>query len=84
MLRSVDKRLSRLPPKFQPLKAMVRRQYFPTAPASRPGGTVHVAPMPWVGPETFAFVRYPPAEAAWLADFAHRYLDAIPEAHSAP
>jgi hypothetical protein len=48
----------------------------------RPDGTVQVAPMPWVGPEAFAFVLYPPAEPAWLAAFGQHSGRAIPQPYA--
>lgn len=80
MLPSVADRLRRLPPELLPLEAAVRRHYARGA-SVRPDGTVQVAPMPWVGPEAFALVLYPPPEPAWLAAFADRTGHAVPQAY---
>lgn len=82
MLPSVHQRLGSLPPELEPLEAAVRRHYARGA-SVRPDGTVQVAPMPWVGPEAFAFVLYPPAPLAWLPAFEHRLGQPIPEAYAA-
>ncbi len=81
MLPSISERLDRLPAQLRPLDAAVRRHYARGA-SVRPDGTVQVRPMPWVGPEAFAFVLYPPAEAAWLAAFARRVGQPIPEVYA--
>jgi hypothetical protein len=80
LLPSVHERLGLLPPELQPLAEAVRRHY-PRGASVRPDGTVQVAPMPWVGPEAFAFVLYAPAKPAWIAAFAHRLGRPIPEAY---
>jgi len=79
-VRSLDERLNQLPSGLQPLAAAVW-QHRSRGTHLRGDGTVQVAPMPWVGPEAFAFVLYPGAERAWLTAFARRTGRAIPEAY---
>lgn len=82
MLPALEERLRRLPFDLRPLAAAVGRHYARGA-SIKPDGTVQVAPMPWVGPEAFAFVLYPPAEPAWLAAFARAFGRPIPDAYAA-
>ena len=81
MLPSVADRLGNLPPQLLPLETAVRRHY-PRGASVLPDGTVQVAPMPWVGPEAFALVLYPPPEPAWLAGFAERNGGAVAEGYA--
>jgi hypothetical protein len=81
-VRSLDERLDQLPPDLQPLAGAVW-EHRSRGTNIRGDGTVEVAPMPWVGPEAFAFVLYPAAEPAWLAAFARRTGRAIPETYAA-
>ncbi len=81
MLPSVADRLGRLPLQLLPLEKAVRRHYARGA-SVQPDGTVQVAPMPWVGPEAFALVLYPPAQPAWMATFAERNGGAVPEGYA--
>jgi len=81
LLPSVHQRLALLPPELEPLEAAVRRHYGRGA-SVRPDGTLQVAPMPWVGPEAFAFVLYPPAKPAWIAAFDRRLAQPMPEAYA--
>jgi hypothetical protein len=82
VLHSLDQRLWKLPLDLKPL-ADAAWQHRSRGASLRPDGTVQVAPMPWVGPEAFAFVLYPPAEPAWLAGFANRAGRAVPPPYAA-
>lgn len=79
MLPSIYERLAALPGQLRPLEEAVRRHYARGA-SVRPDGTIQVGPMPWVGPEAFAFVLYPPPRPAWLAAFERRTGRPIPDA----
>lgn len=78
MWQSVEDRLAKLPPDLQPLAAAVRL-HCSRGVSVQADGAVQVGAMPWVGPEAFAFVLYPPARPAWLRDFGHRNGRAIPD-----
>jgi hypothetical protein len=82
MLPSLDARLWKLPPDLKPL-AEAAWQHRSRGASLHPDGTVQVAPMPWVGPEAFAFVLYPPAERAWITAFGSRAGQPVPEPYAA-
>ncbi len=82
MLPTLEQRLWKLPPDLRPLADSAWQHRLRGA-SLRPDGTVQVAPMPWVGPEAFAFVLYPPAEPAWIAGFGSRAGVGVPEPYRA-
>jgi hypothetical protein len=82
MLPTLDERLWKLPFDLQPLRDAVWQQRTRGV-NIHPDGTTEVAPMPWVGPEAYAFVLYPPAEPAWVTAFAERNGRRIPDAYTA-
>ena len=82
MLPTLDERLWRLPFELQPLRDAVWKERTRGV-NIHPDGTVEVAPMPWVGPEAYAFVLYPAAPTAWLTAFAGRTGRDVPEPYAA-
>jgi hypothetical protein len=81
VLPAIEDRIARLPPDLRPLGTSVRRHYARGANV-RPDGTVQVARMPWMGPESFGLVLYPAAEPAWVRAFGERWGRPIPEAYA--
>lgn len=82
MLPTLDERLWRLPFDLQPLRDAVWQQRARGV-NIHPDGTIEVAPMPWVGPEAYAFVLYPPPLPAWITAFAERSGRSIPDGYAA-
>lgn len=81
MIPSLDERLRKLPSELQPLAGAVWQQHTRGV-SRRADGTIQVAPTPWVGPEAYAIMLYPPPEPAWVAAFAHRSGQSIPESYA--
>ncbi len=81
VLPSLEERLRGLPAELRPLAGAVWQHHARGA-SRRPDGTVQVAPMPWVGPDAYAYVLYPPAKPAWVTAFGRRSGQAIPESYA--
>jgi hypothetical protein len=82
VLQTLDQRLWSLPFDLHPLRDAVWQQRARGV-NMHPDGTVEVAPMPWVGPEAYAFVLYPSPPPGWVAEFHDRTGRTVPEPYAA-
>ena len=82
MMPTLDQRLWSLPFDLHPLRDAAWQQRARGV-NRHPDGIVEVAPMPWVGPEAYAFVLYPPAPADWRSEFNARAGRSLPDSYEA-
>jgi hypothetical protein len=76
----IVERLAALPPELSVLKEFATRHArFCSSIAA--DDTLQIAHQPWVAPEGYALLLFPPAKKAWLANFKERTGRAIPAAY---
>src|SRR5262245_27679650 len=81
VLPAIENRVATHPLELKPLADVVRRHYARGA-SVRPDGTVQIAQAPWMGPEAFALILYPAADAAWVSAYGQRLGRPVPEAYA--